>query len=217
MNGTRHRSIRFFATKKDLIEILTPVEREYSISYVKTGMFDNKECIRYYSITDAEEIGYTNSGFWLSAGSSYMILPQKQKVHIREVPQRRGGIKYLIDIQGNENGLVFGGIGGIYTKMPKTLIGGRFFIMGYPDFDEEAMELYKTICKHFRRNCKRVEGVSVAKDALSLLKSGWRLTINTETPDFRYNDTMLPEQREEDIKNNPEVYKRLEELANSLR
>ena len=215
MNGTRHRSITFFATKKDLIEILTPVEREYAISYIKMGMFDNKECIRYQSIVDAEKIGYTDSGFWLD--EDYMILPKDQKVYIREVPQRRGGIKYFIDTLGNENGLVFGGTGGIYTKMPKTLIGGRFFIMGFPDFDEDAMELYKTICKHFRRNCKRVEGVSVAKDALSLLKSGWRLTINTETPHLRYNDTMLPEQREEDIKNNPEVYKRLEELANSLR
>ena len=214
MNGTRHRSIRFFATKKDLIEILTPIEKEYAISYIKMGMFDNNECIRYYSIKDAEEIEYTDSAW---RGDYIMILPQKQKVHIREVPQRRGGIKYFIDTEGNENGLVFGGIGGIYTKMPKTLIGGNFFIMGFPDFDEEAMELYKTICKHFRRNSKRVEGAYVAKDALSLLKSGWRLTINTETPDFRYNDTMLPEQREEDIKNNPEVYKRLEELANSLR
>ena len=215
MNGTRHRSITFFATKKDLIEILTPVENEYAISYIKMGMFDNKECIRYQSIVDAEKIGYTDSGFWLD--EDYMILPKDQKVYVRESIQKRGGIKYIVNTRGNENGLAFGGTGGIYTKMPKTLIGGSFFIMGFPDFDEEAMELYKTICKHFRRNSKRVEGAYVAKDALSLLKSGWRLTINTETPDFRYNDTMLPEQREEDIKNNPEVYKRLEELANSLR
>ncbi|MBR6640263.1 MAG: hypothetical protein IKL35_07890, partial [Muribaculaceae bacterium] len=173
------------------------------------------ECIRYQSIVDAEKIGYTDSGFWLD--EDYMILPKDQKVYVRESIQKRGGIKYVVNTRGNENGLAFGGTGGIYTKMPKTLIGGSFFIMGFPDFDEEAMELYKTICKHFRRNCKRVEGVSVAKDALSLLKSGWRLTINAETPEFRYNDTMLPEQREEDIKNNPEVYKRLEELANSLR
>ena len=101
--------------------------------------------------------------------------------------------------------------------MPNTLIGGRFFIMGFPDFDEKAMELYKIICKHFRRNCKRVERMSVAKDALSLLKSGWRLTVNAEATHLRYNDTMLPEQREEDIRNNPDVYKELEELANSLR
>ena len=203
MNGTRHRSIRFFATKKDLIEILTPIEKEYAISYIKMGMFDNKECIRYQSIVDAEKIGYTDSGFWLD--EDYMILPKEQKVHIREVSQRKGGVKYFIDTEGNENGLVFGGIGGIYTKMPNTLIGGRFFIMGFPDFDEKAMELYKIICKHFRRNCKRVEGISVAKDALSLLKSGWRLTINAKATHLRYNDTMLPEQREEDIRNNPDV------------
>lgn len=216
MNGTRHRSIRFFATKKDLIEILTPIEKEYAISYVELGMFDDNKCIRYPSIVDAEKIEYTDSAWW--GGVDYiMVLPKAQKVYVREVQQRKGGVKYFIDTEGNENGLVFGGTGGIYTKMPKTLIGGSFFIMGFPDFDEEAMELYKTICKHFRRNSKRVEGAYVAKDALSLLKSGWRLTINAETPNLRYNDTMLPEQREEDIKNNPEVYKRLEELANSLR
>lgn len=179
------------------------------------GLFDScDEFRRYSTISQIEGLGISESGFNLD--NQILVVAKGKTINYTKHNQRNGGVKYYIEPGANTESIQFLGMGGQYKYQPNTLIHGTVVMMGYAFIPEFAMELYKQVRKRILKKSKRVENMYVAPEALSLLKAGWRLTTNAQLNNRPYNDTMLPEQREADMKNRREVYDELTALVSKL-
>lgn len=118
MNG---KQIMFFCTDDDLKPVIENLENEYAIKYIKMGLFDEKENTAYLSFESIPHFGYPKVGDWIQ-DDAYMLSPKDTEITIREVAQRKGGIKYAIDPLANQTSICLQS-GGIVSD--SVLLAGK--------------------------------------------------------------------------------------------
>lgn len=168
----KSEQLMFHATKGDIIPILSHVENTFDIMYVKMGMFDEKKVIYYNTYSDIEELGYTESSFYLSSPNSFMILVKNMEVIIRDIPQRKGGILYAVDQKENPKSIELT-LGGIYKGEKNTLVMSR---TANTSDDVLSKSIYKELTKNIKKDFKKYDSMEwVGPEAEEKLKEGWRL------------------------------------------
>jgi hypothetical protein len=171
------KSIRFyfFATREDALPGILAFEAAYRVQYVLEDFADTPTIVRYSSITEIPDLGQSLHGATV-CDRSYLILPADVEVKIKPVPQRRGGIKYSIGLLLNPTGFAFTP-GGVYGE--RVLIAGSVgTATGHPD----SIKLCKAFIRKLRRGWTKVYYCYVGPHALQLMKEGWRLTMNIQSP-----------------------------------
>ncbi len=88
--------VQFFATRADLEEIITAVEAQRQLAYVRTGLFDEPTFEPVESLLPIPEIGTAQAGSAVQC-PAYLVAARPFAPVVRSVPQRRGGTKYAID------------------------------------------------------------------------------------------------------------------------
>ena len=141
------------------------IERAINLDYVQAGMFTTKDVIRYPSALDLPDLGISRKG---SSDADYLVVPRGTPINVQEVAQRRGGVRYFVDLSTN-TGVVFRP-GGMFKK--ECLISGE---VGTPLTDEVSLRVWKVFSKFFFRDFVRVNLVRLGPEALQLLRSGFRL------------------------------------------
>lgn len=172
------KQLTFYATNNDILKVMTVIEFIYEIEYIRMGMFDSGNIIRFKSIREITDVGYTSFGNWISADNRFMIIGKNEEVNIRKVLQRNGQTKFIIDPMKNPISIELS-TGGIYTKKDGVLIAGRLAYVGDSDFQKN---LFKFISKEIRKQFRKVDTEFVGNEAEEKLISGWRLVTAEKSP-----------------------------------
>lgn len=165
------KQILFFATIKDIEPIIRAIETIYEIKYYEMGLFDNKNDVFFNSVSDISNFGTPKYSDW-NRDLRLMAIPRKVNIIVREVPQKKGGIKYAIDPLANQTSICFQ-FGGIYKE--KILLGGSCGTIFLNDF---SLNVFKDFSSKIKKAFKKIEGFYVGPYAEEKLKQGWRLVTN---------------------------------------
>ena len=161
----------FFTVLEDIEPILKDIEMNHGLHYYNYILSDNKNIPQYASIFEAPNLGFTEFGEWLR-NDSYFVTTKDVKINIREVPQRRGGMKYIFDHIPVKKSIHLE-IGGTFLGKENIIVAGRVSTI----FDDEtSLQLYKLFSSKIKKNFKYIDHFYVGKNAEEKLKSGWRLT-----------------------------------------
>ena len=113
-------TLPFFATGADLSPILSSLEKEWPIRYVKTGLSADPELCEFSSFALLPDFGLAPSGDH-NREAHYLIVPRMRTIRPRRVPQVAGGVRYAVDFLSGE-GIAGIRCGGLYDA--SSLIDG---------------------------------------------------------------------------------------------
>ncbi|MCC5875109.1 MAG: hypothetical protein JJU11_02715 [Candidatus Sumerlaeia bacterium] len=159
-----------FAARRDLAEVIQVVESNHSLKYVVYGMSDHPEYDVYNSLLDYPMLG-TAEGDQYVACTIMNIFPREAEIKLRTVPQRRGGVKYLIDPMENPCSMIIR-LGGVYEE--GVLIHGETATTY--STDDLGTKLFHAFARQIRKRFRKVHEFWVGKEAEELYRKGWRLT-----------------------------------------
>lgn len=169
----------FYATVEDLHDGLASFEEACAIKYVRTGLFDSPEPIVYMTYRDIENIGLSLDGR-IESLPTYLILERDDSIEVKEVPQRRGGVKYSINSRTISSSITFTP-SGVYED--ECIIYGT--ITGVDVTDEKSKNLFKLFGKHVLKGFEKIKSFKVSPSAANKLDGGMRLT-----PNFKADQSM---------------------------
>lgn len=146
------------------------------LQYTLAGLFKSKELQTYSSYRDIPDLG---RAFHRSsvANRQYVISLRGTSVRIRDVPQYSGGVLFAVDLLLNEDSIVFSP-GGRYRE--DVMLYGMIGTLSPPSV--ASKNLYAFAAKAFRKDFKKVMEYFVGPEALDLMASGVRLTLDATTP-----------------------------------
>lgn len=171
----KSKQLFFFVTTSDIQSILQKFESSNAVQYIQTGMFDDFSVTLFNSMFNYEFLGYSISGDWNQL-DSFLILPVGVKVNIREVPQKRGGLKYAIDQMQNPQSIVFKP-GGILRE--GVIVAGS---IGTISDHKYSILLYRNLSNQMKKEFSKIGNFHVGEDAKRKLSDGWRLVTNEKSP-----------------------------------
>ncbi|MBC2844627.1 hypothetical protein [Winogradskyella flava] len=163
------KKVFFLETKKDLIKLFNFIESSFKIKYIRAGLLDELPDTKN-SLLDKSDLGFVNHKDW-NFNERYLILNQNEKLQIRRVPQRKGGIKYAIDQLENINSLVIS-LGG-YNISEDAIIASAIST-NYNT--QSSSNFFKQLNKFIKTNHMKVDEFYIGNDALDMANKGTRLT-----------------------------------------
>jgi hypothetical protein len=168
--------ILFYATAQDLSGVPSSLEAQKDLQYTLAGLFDSKELQTYLSCRDIPDLG---RAFHRSAVANrrYLVSLKGAVLHIRDVPQNSGRVLFAVDLGLNEDGIAFSP-GGRYRN--DVLLYGMVGTVSPPS--EASKNLYTFVAKGFREDFKKVREYFLGPEALDLMASGVRLTMDASSP-----------------------------------
>ena len=141
----KSKQIFIFSDLEDLRSILHDFETNYNVQYYATGLFDNPDTPKYSSIFDVTNLGISNVGDW-NLCLNLLVIDKSDSIKIREVPQRKGGIKYAIDQMINPRSILLK-TGGAFKE--GVLVAGA---VGTISNDLYSNTLFNNISKKIKTN-----------------------------------------------------------------
>jgi hypothetical protein len=172
LNGRR----LFFATRADLVPGLRTVEQAEALQFMVDEMRDDTGFTVIDALSAHPALG-SSIGNSVIASPRYRIFRRGEIPTPREVPQRRGGVKYLIEPTSNSLRLI---CGGVYAATGALLAGE---LQQSVNANRRTTELFEHVGCELFRGFTRVRLYAVGQEALARLRAGHRLaTIGVESP-----------------------------------
>src|SRR5262249_25334310 len=140
------------------------------LQYTLTGLFETKALQTYLSYKNIPHFGQASEPHH-ALSPSYLVSARGTSLHIRDVPQKAGGIFFSIDQRLNDDTVSFRP-GGRYRE--NILLDGQ---IGTVSDSVTSKNLYDLIAKPFRARFTRVREYLVGPEALALCRAGVRLTM----------------------------------------
>ena len=166
----------FYATADDLLPVFERVEKRHSLAYTLRGLFESPVLTTVFSGAAIPTLRAPAPVSSASCGHQYLATPFTVPIHVREVPQVRGGIRYTFD-QATTPDSVEVTPGGFFR--PEVLLYGRVATISTTPFSKQVYRAFTSaIAAHF----VRVRAFYVGPQAAELLRSGYRLTIGADSP-----------------------------------
>jgi hypothetical protein len=159
----------FFATGSDFLPVLEQVERKHPVTYLAAGLFASAELARV-------ELGVLLTGINGGSDVGYLVTPEMVEVHVRPVPQCKGGILYAVDAVANPASI---------TLRPGCMVGANVLLAGTVGTDStngQSAALHRAFVGAIGKHFKRVQSYWVGPAALALLSQGARLTPSVKAP-----------------------------------
>lgn len=167
--------VSFFATREDLIQLFDHITPDLEIRCVELGLFQSDAIPTYNSVASALEVSRIfNLSDTMHMG--FLVIPRHSSVEVEAVQQRSGGTLYAVDQLGNPMSLVLHPGG---RTRNNCLLGGQ---LGTISRDPWSLSLYQALIKRMSLTFRKLRGVYVTDQALTLLDLGWRLTGNPQSP-----------------------------------
>jgi hypothetical protein len=163
-----------YATRSDILAVLSEVEAWSPIKYVRAGYADTRLPETYATAADIPELGKTRAENW-GAATRYLILP-KQDDAVAEEKVFDGIVRYE----------VFAGINPTAVELsPSGILREGFLMYGRVasmDMTAEAKRMQRKMSSICKRRFRRVGYALVGGEAYHLLESGWRLSQAVQNP-----------------------------------
>ncbi len=164
--------IKFFVKKKELGELLDRVNIHFNIYYVKSGLFDSNIIEKLSTPITSNYLSSNINGDWVH-NERFLILNKLDELIIRDIEQRRGGIKYAIDALKNNNSLLIV-LGGEYDN--KTIIASEIHYSTKSDFTKEFLKVFRN---ELKKNTTKYSDWYVSNK----IESSTRLTTSIDSPE----------------------------------
>jgi hypothetical protein len=155
----------FFATAEDLLAVFDRVEARRRLAYTLTGLFETPELRTAPSGAAIPTLHSPAPHAGAIAGYNYLVTAADDPVVVREVPQRRGGVRYAVDQLANPRSVALMP-GGPYP--PDVRLYGR---VGTASDAEFSVRLYRAFATAIGELFRRVGAYYVGRQqavALSL-------------------------------------------------
>lgn len=107
---------------------------------------------------------------------NYLILRKSTSLHIKDIPQRTGFKKFVVDLMINRKSIDMK-LGGIYQY--NVIVSGSISTISD---DVDPNDFYKLFATNIRREFKKIGTGYVGSKAEENLKKGWRLVTNVKFP-----------------------------------
>jgi hypothetical protein len=169
---TRH----FFATADDLLPVFDLVDRKLRLAYTLTGLHESSRLCTVAKGADIPTLRDVMEAPNAIACPSYLVTLEGATVHVREVPQQSGGIRYAIDQFINPDSITFSH-GGFFS--PEILLYGR---VGTVSDSAVAKKMFRAFSSPIAKEFERVKAFWVGPQANELLRKGCRLTMGANSP-----------------------------------
>jgi hypothetical protein len=117
----RGKRVTFFATELDFHQFIRAFEATAQCQYFEAGSFDNPAIPTYTSLCDVLTLGKVQYHSTVLA-PCLLLLPLDVELTVRSVPQRAGGVRYLVDQLANPYGFLLR-MGG--TFQPGVLVASE--------------------------------------------------------------------------------------------
>lgn len=165
------RPTTIYATKDDITDWLTVPVSECGLAFTLAGSFSTPNVSTYVQLDAVPNLGFAMSGDQLRE-PIFLIHKRDMNVSVREVHQRRGGVRYLIDQRENPAcvGVCFGGQYG-----DAFVISGQ---LGHGTDAPESKDLHQILLSRLRATFVSIKASRVGRNAATMLDRGARLTIN---------------------------------------
>jgi hypothetical protein len=166
--------LHFYATRADLLTVLTTIQSTEAIKYVQAGYADTDEFPVFYSAEEIHDLGTTRADGWTSA-KRYLIMGKDVDVNIEQS---------MLD--GRARFSIYSGINPTAVELsPSGILREGFLIYGRLanlDLTDESKRLQRKLTRIFKKHFQRVEYAFVGNEAFELLKAGWRLSQAVQNP-----------------------------------
>lgn len=169
------KSMNVFAVESDIKLLLFSLESIVSVKYVRAGMSDEPAPEIYVSVADIPGLGEANSPDQAQC-PVFLILPSNATIHVEQIEQRKGGVKYAIDQRKNSTSLALR-LGGIFDDC--CVISGQ---IGTCSGDPQSLELMRIVTRLTRKHFERIRSYFVGPRARELMEQGFRLTADARMP-----------------------------------
>jgi hypothetical protein len=166
----------FFATAEDLLVVFDRVEARRRLAYTLTGLFAKPELSTAASGGAIPTLHSPAPHAGAIAGYQYLVTAAAEPVVVREVPQRRGGLRYAVDQLANPRSVVVMP-GGLYP--PDVRLYGR---VGTASDTEFSVRLYRAFAAAIGESFRRVGAYYVGREGEGLWRGGQRLTMGADSP-----------------------------------
>lgn len=178
-------SMELFATHLDYQPVIEQIEAHNELKYVEMGLFEDPQLHIAYSALSLDALGVSSRGDTI-LDERYLVIRRSVEVEVRIVPQRRGGVRYAIDMQANPAGISFKP-GGLFQE--RCLIRGSITAASS---HTDALDLFRLFRREIKKHFVCINRVDwVGPEALKLYKAGIPLKGNDHSTlsaqDFRRN------------------------------
>jgi len=153
----------FFATEKDLSQLLKHVVAARSLQFVAGGLFDSPtlQSMPFLSKPDPT--------------TNYLVAERDLTIEVRAIIQKSGGQKFAVDQLANPKTIAIRP-GGLIDE--HCLIAGQ---VGTASDDQTARNLFKLFTSEMRKRFFKIKSYYVGEEAAQLLDNGVRLTTNPKS------------------------------------
>src|SRR4051794_31839236 len=114
------KQILYFATREDILRVISTVEAVLSVEYVRMGMFERAEINSLQHGRDIPNLGRASADQSIAC-DTYLVCESCQKVAVRPVHLNAGGTRFAIDQMLNQDSVTFTPAG----LWEEALINGR--------------------------------------------------------------------------------------------
>ena len=166
----------FFATRGDLAPRWHAVEQAEGLEFVRQECRDDSAFAITRTLSAHPELGSSAAGS-VVASPSYLIFRRGETPSPRAVPQRGGGVKFMIESTTDSLRLI---CGGVHAESGALLAGE---LQQSLHVNSRTVELFERVARELFRGFTRVRLYWVGPEALRGLRSGQRLvTIGIASP-----------------------------------
>jgi hypothetical protein len=166
----------FFATRDDLAPGLESIESRWQLEYHPHEMRADKEFRFLASLLDDPTLGISLSGKTMG-DPDYFVYPRDRRPRTRSIPQRRGGVRHVLDVSPETIQLCPGGA----HADSGALVAGR--VARSSSANARGISLYQDFSRLLFAGFHKIRMYSVGPEAYRLFKSGRRLvTIGVRSP-----------------------------------
>lgn len=159
------KQIPLYATQSDLLAVVQEACSVRPLEFAVMGLFDEAKPT---VLNDPEK---------LLPFTAYLVFDKGLGVIVRQVSQRKGGVKYAVDPMENPQAIVLR-CGGLFDA--QRLIAGD---ISTATRDAQSEALYALFAKVIRRRFDKIRSYYVGPAATQLLDSGVRLTSGAKSPE----------------------------------
>jgi hypothetical protein len=168
-------TIRFYATREDLLRVLRDVEQAQELAYVRTGDCEGPDPNLYHQADQLDGLGISHTGEMLRE-PSYFILPSKVQIQVDPIPRSVGGVRYYVGARLNTDAINLIS-GGTFTEL--AIVEGQLRL--FTD-SKLAMEVFRLCKSAMRKRFNRYGGILIGHHALDLHRGGRRLVQSIKSP-----------------------------------
>jgi hypothetical protein len=165
------KKMNFYATYRDIGQVLEQFEAEEHVVYVLTGLFDIDTPQLFGTFRAINSLSISTDGD-ANHVPGYLIVTESDQIELRRVPQKVGADKFAVDQSQITDSLYFQS-GGAFSN--EIIVPGR---IGITHPTPISIKLYGAFAKIIVKNFIKVKSYYVGPEAYTLWQDGMRLGLS---------------------------------------